>query len=884
MEEPREKPAGERLPNAPRLEGGKPSRRRKAKWIFLSALLLIIFLAGGALYWARQDRWRLPGLFHRTAPCCGESASAAVAELSPEERQQAYREEVSELEGRVTRLEAYLGAFPKQLYDLDALAHSLTTPQAAFEYVRDQVALEPYPGILKGVQGTFLTRGGNDLDRALLLAALLKQQDVSVRIAHGKLPAVQAQGLLQQITSSPDAVDLILKTLPKNAPSSKLSENQRQVADLFQQRVENRGRELTETVDQNSQRLESLLKTAGLVIGQDPKPRQVEALQDHYWVQATLDEQTIDLDPSFSSATFGQKFADAEASLDSEELPDNLFQRVRFRLVAEHLTDGRAASTELISQETKAADLWGKNFRFALAPQSDSPDVNEFQPSLVIGDETATGPSFQIRPREGGDEPGGGDEAGNPLGGIGGVGSSGLQKQETKKPRAKPTGGILGRLYLEVLSRAPHLPESRYHRVIVDRLESHQGKLQVDPALADDRTIRPLLLQVWDGAVSVGPFHPLYVFQTHVAALKILAPLEEKAMADAYLDQPFSAEDIPGPTLSPELVGYFFFSDLTHHQLQQQAAPHTRGYCERPRLAFYRHGFAIADWSDPGGARRYQEGLDLLNAPLQFAGPQEEIPRLALKVGIADTALERYFKANEASFNALPLFAAAAEQKIPLLTIGSLQKATLDSVPVSPAIRNILQGELTEGRALILPARLVSLNQTQTFGWWSIDPSTGYALGKMELGGAQGMVESTQMQERVAKWSEIFVKFYGNVEKCYMMGLASALGEVDYYGPGGAAPAPGSGRGVILYHGKPGQNPMPSSKKIAECVISAACDALADLMNEMAGGSYGAGEWNKEAHALKEIIFNFAADQASEYVGKKAITATCEAALKSSMK
>jgi transglutaminase-like putative cysteine protease len=107
--------------------------------------------------------------------------------MSREERREAYDFEVGELRVRLERLETYLHSFPSSLTDVDALAGELSTPEAAFEFVRDKIALEPYPGVMKGARGTLVTRGGNAVDRALLLAAILKRNRVS---AHCTCPAL----------------------------------------------------------------------------------------------------------------------------------------------------------------------------------------------------------------------------------------------------------------------------------------------------------------------------------------------------------------------------------------------------------------------------------------------------------------------------------------------------------------------------------------------------------------------------------------------------------------------------------------------------------------------------------------------------------------------
>lgn len=60
-------------------------------------------------------------------------------------------------------------------FDVEALIEALGwDPEAIIRFVGKEVEFEQYPGLLRGAKGTLMSRAGNSLDQALLLAILLK--------------------------------------------------------------------------------------------------------------------------------------------------------------------------------------------------------------------------------------------------------------------------------------------------------------------------------------------------------------------------------------------------------------------------------------------------------------------------------------------------------------------------------------------------------------------------------------------------------------------------------------------------------------------------------------------------------------------------------------
>ena len=295
-------------------------------------------------------------------------SGSALAQVPPEQKQELYQRRVEALDGWVSSIENSVHQNPPTDTDVAALAHSLSGPQAAFEYVRDNIALEPYPGVLKGAVATLVTRGGNDVDRALLLAAILAEQGAGdIQIAHGQLSLPQASSLLHQITATPDAIDRIAASLPESVPTPSV--------DDFRERVLKQAGTIPEAIERNYELVRSSLKAAGINIRVEGDDKKVRALQDHYWVRFQQGGKTVELDPSFSTAGFGQSFTSASDTFTPDTTQAELFQKVSFHISADYLQGGKLRSDEVLRGDFRAIRSFWKKSAWHCSRQT-SPQMN----------------------------------------------------------------------------------------------------------------------------------------------------------------------------------------------------------------------------------------------------------------------------------------------------------------------------------------------------------------------------------------------------------------------------------------------------------------------------------------------------------------------------
>lgn len=94
---------------------------------------------------------------------------------------------------------------PKKEFSGEELGFELAfeDPETLLEYVVDRIAFQSYFGILRGVDGTLVSRAGNAFDQSLLLANLLVDAGYDAQLATATLSDADAKRLLSRLGEAP---------------------------------------------------------------------------------------------------------------------------------------------------------------------------------------------------------------------------------------------------------------------------------------------------------------------------------------------------------------------------------------------------------------------------------------------------------------------------------------------------------------------------------------------------------------------------------------------------------------------------------------------------------------------------------------------------------
>ena len=570
--------------------------------------------------------------------------------------------------------------FRPEEWEVDALAASLgKDPAAAFEFVRDAIAFDPYAGVLRGAEGTLAARAGNAWDRALLLRALLAKSGFKTRLAFATLDGAMATRLVQRAHQRP------ARGLSGAAPAGLLTN--------VIAAVEARARR-----DDAALRLALGARLNELGVEEAEVPRQDVAR--HAWVQLLNGDAWIDLDPTLANAQMGKALAAASGT--AEDVPPEQLHAVVVRVIAKTLAGGKLSETVTLERKLPAATAAGQYLLLAFLPEEGkgggrlmggAAPPTSFVPTLCVGDETQTGRTIETTVTGGG------------------AGFDSLFGGEDASARE------LAGLFIEVETRAPGRRPTVARHVLLDRGPSDALK-PMAPHGAVPRALRGFHHLM----ISTGGTSPFDMARLRLSVLKGTLGSDGVATQQAR----------PGSPAWP-----FWGSDLTlvegSEQVVVRALDSTargRAYVDEPRV------FLGSWFPEPNSADGLSRETDLLIDSIRVLLPEpasaREMADRQLQYGVLESALEtettlRLAAAWDPAGRTVVSTSLAMSSRLTVLAPSDVERLPARS---AGALRTALRG----GELAVVPGDVAAAT-----AWWTVARS-GFVRAIVEPGAGMSTI------------------------------------------------------------------------------------------------------------------------------------------------
>ena len=597
----------------------------------------------------------------------------------------------------VPTLEARFGQLGEALpaiESLDALAKRLGTAEAAFAFVRDKIALQAYPGSLRGAEGCLRAAAGNSLDRAALLLELLRRQERPARLARAMVTEEQAAAWLQRLTAEPvllPGASPLVEAIGRRAAAAHVPLRDVALAPL------------SETLE-----LEALRAAA------------LTDLLDHWWVEHEGDNGWQALDPTLREARAGVAVGEAEETF--EEIPEDRQQMLVFRVVAE-IAEGdflhrevalehRVSAVEAASSDVelgRGAEGQGAGLAGVLGSAL---GVSGYTPALRFGGQMIPGSAVVF-----------GEAAAKPAGGGGLGGALNALSFGEDKPAAEAAQRELAGLVLEIESEAPGVEPLRQRRLLFDRLPA-AARLAWEAAGHPEETkvkLRPV--QAGEVAAALGASHLVHTYHgahdpgawaamTENLLIELLAEHQEKGGDEAVATG--SLQDLQASVWRSLAILADLFVTPAVNDLKG-----LRFYPARPRLA-------VVSTFLPADVPGYGLAVDLLQDELRVV-PDAGVPAAAVaERQLWRAALSGALEAELGGLFTRDFLPKWSDSDDSATRLRELRLLRAGAAPAKAGIA--LRGALASGALVAATAE----DRPETF--WEIRPTDGHARALLEPG------------------------------------------------------------------------------------------------------------------------------------------------------
>lgn len=649
----------------------------------------------------------------------------------------------------LTGLEDLRATIDRTQFDAGALGLEMAFEDATtiVDFVRTQIAFEQYQGLLRGPDWTLMSRAGNALDQAVLLASLLRDAGFEARVAGATVDADLAAQLVGQMSApraaTPAFADVeamgdVLRTLERQlgAPTGSLSDELLPVLSASP----NETYDILAPARADAQALIDALQAEGVDLGVEALEAVAEEARDYYWVEyrGLADEPWIQAHPAFVDEATAPGGLVAQRTFEAL-VPDDLLHKLR---IESYIVVDRLGETELVPVmspwEAPAATIAGLPITYWNVPDGlvaatdltavDASAVAEsastFFP-LLMGTQPPGAMAFDLI---GNTVPPG--EASSPMAGVfrsAGAAAArarsavgGLGQPDTVG--GDPEVGVIGHT-LRFTLIGPEGDERTYER-------------SVSTVAGDDvATVRALATE-YTIMVSTGTMSPGYLLDRQIERVIAVAPLL-RVLLQRQID-PDGTVTFDGSELEAQDTAWLGHLLIYEAFDSPPAPPASVSYRPAPTLMIRHHDTLAVD----------ETAVDVIdvvaNERRSFAWGDGRItadPRTTLHRGVWETYAEGVLAPDDAVSVLTPMaaFTGPGRERLPMQIITPADRESLPGLAPDEATLDNMSRDLDAGYVIVLP---VGAATDSSMAWWRVDPATGETLGIL-ADGRGGVVVAT---------------------------------------------------------------------------------------------------------------------------------------------